>query len=200
MAGGIERQARVAAVWSDAVARLAAESGREDELLAELEGLVAMLDRASGLEPLLTSPIVDDDAKRALLERAFRGRASDLFVDLLQVMRRKGRLDLVRALAAAYRGEWLRRRHRVEVRVTSAVPLSAALRDELRQAIARTTDREPVLVESVDPALLGGLVVRIDDEKFDGSVARELARLEETLLARASHELHAGKSYFEETA
>ena len=57
-----------------------------------------------------------------------------------------------------------------------------------------------MLVESVDPALLGGLVVRIDDEKFDGSVARELARLEETLLARASHELHAGKSYFEETA
>lgn len=199
MAGGIERQAGVAAVWSDAVARLAAESGREDELLAELEGVVAMLDRESGLEALLASPIVDDAAKRDLLERAFRGRASDLFVDLLQVLRQKGRLDLLRALAAAYRGEWLRRRNRVEVRVVSAVPLGDAAREALRAATARKTGHEPVLVERVDPALLGGLVVRIGDDKFDGSVARELGRLEEVLLDRASRELHAGKSYFEET-
>ena len=176
MAGGIERQAGVARVWSDAIARLAAEAGSEDQLLAELEGLVAML------------------------ERAFRGRTSDLFVDLLQVLRQKGRLDLLRALAAAYRGEWLRRRQRVEVLVTSAVPLGEALRAELRRAAASKTGREPVLVERVDPAVLGGLVVRIGDDKFDGSVARELGRLEEVLLDRASRELHAGKSYFEETA
>lgn len=200
MAGGIERQAGVARVWSDAIARLAAEAGSEDQLLAELEGLVAMLDHESGLEALLASPIVDDAAKRALLERAFRGRTSDLFVDLLQVLRQKGRLDLLRALATAYRDEWLRRRQRVEVLVTSAVPLGDALRAELRRAAAAKTGREPVLVERVDPAVLGGLVVRIGDDKFDGSVARELGRLEEVLLDRASRELQAGKSYFAETA
>jgi F-type H+-transporting ATPase subunit delta len=200
MAGGIERQAGVAAVWSDALARLAAESGREDELLAELEGLVELLDRDAGLEALLSSPIVDDEAKRALLEKALRGRASDLLVDSLQVMRRKGRLGLLRAVAAAYRQEWLRRRNRVEVLVTSAVPLTDALRAELVRAAQARTGREPMLVEQVDPGLLGGLVVRIGDDKFDGSVARELSRLEEQLLDRASRELHAGKIYFAETA
>jgi F-type H+-transporting ATPase subunit delta len=200
MAGGIERQAGVAAVWSDALARLAAESGREDELLEELEGLVGLLDRDAGLEALLASPIVDDDAKRVLLEKALRGRASDLLADALQVMRRKGRLGLLRAVAAAYRQEWLRRRNRVEVRVTSAVPLTDALRAELERAARARTGREPLLVEKVDSALLGGLVVRIGDDKFDGSVARELSRLEEQLLDRASRELHAGKSYFAETA
>jgi F-type H+-transporting ATPase subunit delta len=200
MAGGIERQAGVAAVWADAVVRLAAEAGDEDELLAELDGLVALLDREPELEALLASPIVDDEAKRGLVERALRGRASDLLVDALQVMRRKGRLELVRALARAYRVEWLRRRDRVEVEVASAVPLSDELREEVRRAAARRAGREPLLVEIVDPELLGGLVVRIGDDKFDGSVARELARLEETLLERASRELHAGKSYFEETA
>lgn len=200
MAGGIERQAGVAAVWADAIVRLAAEAGREDELLDELAAMVALLEREPELEGLLTSPIVDDEAKRKLLERALRGRASELLVDALQVMRRKGRLDLLRAVALAYRAEWLRRRRRVEVEVTSAVPLSDELREALRRAAARRAGREPLLVERVDPGLLGGLVVRIDDEKFDGSVARELARLEETLLERASHELHAGKSYFEETA
>jgi F-type H+-transporting ATPase subunit delta len=115
------------------------------------------------------------------------------------VLRQKGRLGLLRAVAIAYRGEWLRRRHRVEVQVASAVPLSEALRAELVLAAASRTGREPVLVEHVDPALLGGLVVRIGDDKFDSSVARELGRLREILLDRASRELHAGKSYFAET-
>jgi len=200
MAGGTERLAGLAAVWSDAVAGLAAEQGREDELLAELAGLVELLDRDPGLEALLGSPIVDAEAKRALIERALRGRASDLLVDALQVMRRKGRLELLRAVAAAYRQEWLRRRNRVEVQVTSAVALTDALRAELSRAVRTRTGREPQLVERVDPALLGGLVVRVDDDKFDGSVARELGRIEERLLDRASRELHAGKSYFAETA
>lgn len=200
MAGGTERQAGVAAVWASAIVALAAEAGREDEVRDELDGLVALLDRDPDVEALLASPIVADETKRRLLERALRGRTSDLLVDALQVMRRKGRLDLLRAVAAAYRAEWLRRRHRVEVRVASAVPLGDELREEVRRAAARRSGREPVLVETVEPQLLGGLVVRIGDDKFDGSVATELARLEESLLERASRELQAGKSYFEETA
>jgi len=200
MASGIEQQAAVAKIWSESLAKLAVAAGREDELLAELEELIELLDRQPDFESLLSSPIVDREAKRRLLESLLRGKASDLLVDTLQVMRRKGRLDLLRALAAAYREDWLRRRDRVEVRVVSAVPLDDALRVALRDAAARRTGREPILVESVEPAILGGLVVTIDDDKFDGSVARELTRLEEDLLARASSELHAGKSYFEETA
>lgn len=200
MAGGTERQAGVAAVWASAIVALAAEAGREDEVRDELDGLVALLDRDPDVEALLASPIVADETKRRLLERALRGRTSDLLVDALQVMRRKGRLDLLRAVAAAYRAEWLRRRHRVEVRVASAVPLGDELREEVRRAAARRSGREPVLVETVEPQLLGGLVVRIGDDKFDGSVATELARPEESLLERASRELQAGKSYFEETA
>ena len=67
MAGGIERQAGVAAVWADAIVRLAAEADREDELLDELAAMVALLEREPELEGLLTSPIVDDEAKRKLL-------------------------------------------------------------------------------------------------------------------------------------
>jgi F-type H+-transporting ATPase subunit delta len=194
------RRAGLARLWSDALSALAAEAGREDELLAELEELVDLLDRQPELERLLANPLVDDQAKRQLVERAFRERASDLLVDTLQVMRRKGRLDLVRALAVAYRRDWMRRRNRIEVRVASPVPLGEELRTELRLALAERTNRHPVLVERVRPELLGGLVVEIGDLKFDASVARELAKLEEALLQRASRELHAGKSYSEDSA
>jgi len=199
MASGLEQQAAVAHIWSASIAGLAAAAGREDELLSELQGMVELLDRQPEFESLLASPIVDAAAKRQLLEALLRGKASDLLVDALQVMRRKGRLDLLRAVAAAYRKDWLARRGKVEVQVTSAVPLDDSLRDELRHAAKERTGRDPILVERVDPSILGGLVVTIGDDRFDDSVARELARLEESLLARASSELQAGKSYFEET-
>lgn len=199
MAAAQEKLSAIARIWAESLLALAAEGGAEDALRDELEQLVAVLDQEPRLDQLLASPLVDDEAKRQLLERVLRGRATDLLVDALQVMRKKGRLDAVRAVERAYQGAWMRRRNRVEVRVTTPVPLGDELRQELRLAAAERTNRHPVLVERVDPRLLGGMVVTIDDEKIDSSVARALARLEESLMARASGELLSGKSYFTES-
>jgi len=198
MATDRSQQAAVAHVWADALFTLAAADKREDELLDELTAFGELLDRERDLDKMLATPLIDDEAKRALLEKALRGNASDILVDALQVLRRKRRLGLVRAVAAAYLEEWMRHRNRIEVRVTTAVALSDDMRQEIRLAAAERTNQHPVLVERVDPKLLGGLVVEIGDDKFDSSVARSLSRLEETLLARASRELLSGKSYFTE--
>ena len=195
MASSQEKLAPVAQVYAESMHDLASASNQVDELQAELEGVVAVLDADPRLEAFLASPLVDLDARRAALERALRGRASDLLVDALQVMRRKGRLGLVRAVASAYRRIWMDRKNRIEARVASAVPLGEELRAELVRAVARRTGREPVLVERVDPTLLGGLVVSIGDDKVDSTVARSLARLGARLMARASDELVSDKSY-----
>ena len=198
MAAG-DKHAAVAQVWAEALIALAVEAGSADELLAELESLVELLDRRSDLDRILTSPAVADAAKRDLIEKSFRGRASDLLVDALQVMRAKRRLELVRAILGGYRAAWLDLRRRVEVRVTSAVPLSAELRQALAEAAGRRAGREPIVIEQIDPALLGGIIVAIGDDKFDASVSSRLARLRRDLLERGSNELIAGKGYFTES-
>ena len=190
----------VAGVYSEAMLVLAAESGQEDAVLDELEGLVTLLDRQPEFESFLKSPLADPEDQRSLLEKVLRGQGSDVLVDALQIMRRKGRLGLVRAVAATYRAKWLRRKNRVEVGVTTAVPLSAALRESLVAAANQATGKSAQLVERVDPALLGGMVVRIGDQKLDRSVATDVARLGEALLARASRELVSGKSTVIENA
>jgi F-type H+-transporting ATPase subunit delta len=184
----------IAGVYSEAMLSLASASGQEDALLEELEGLVAVLGRQPEFEAFLESPLADPQAQRQLLEKVLRGQSSDVLVDALQVLRRKGRLGLVRAVAATYRGKWLRRKNRVEVGVTTAVPLTPALRESLIAAANRATGKTAQLLESVDPALLGGMVVRIGDRKLDRSVAADVARLGEALMARASRELQSGKS------
>jgi len=199
MAAGWEKRAAVAAVWAESLMELASPAGREDEIHEELQGLALLLDREPRIEALLATPLIDQDHKRRILEESLRGRASDLLVDTLEVMRRKGRLDLVVDLGRAFHQQWLVRRGRVEVRVATAAPLSEALRHDLADAVRRRTGREATLVERVDPDLIGGLVVAFGDEKFDDSVASELGRIEQDLLDRAARELAAGNSYLTES-
>ncbi|MEO8276118.1 MAG: ATP synthase F1 subunit delta [Thermoanaerobaculia bacterium] len=196
MAGSSKAGERsLARVWSDAVFRLAASRGVEDAVLEEWRGLVELLDRDRAIEGVLASPLVNSEEKRRLIENGFRGKASDLFVDTLQVMRSKGRLFLIRAVAEAFRDAWMENKNQVEVNVTSAVALTPELRANLVTAASRFAGKQAQLVERVDPTLLGGLVVRVGDKKFDDSVARELEQLQETFLARASRELLSGREY-----
>ena len=196
---GADQGNPVARVYAESLIRLAAEQGLEDEVRDELEALAGIVDTDGALANFLDSPLIEDEAKRATLEDALRGRASDLVVDTLQVMRRKGRLGLLRAVAHAYRELWTARRNRVDVRVVSAVALSDELRGLLERALAKRTGREPVLIEKVEPGLLGGLVISIGDDKIDSSVATGLERVHGDLLARASRELLEQKSYVTNT-
>ena len=76
--------------------------------------------------------------------------------------------------------------------MTSAVPLTDEQRRRLAAAIEGGTGLSPTLVERVDPAILGGLVVRLGDRKADASVATRLNNLSEALRARASRQLRSG--------
>ncbi len=195
MAGSQAEEQSLARVWSDAVFGLAASRGVEDAMLEEWRGLVELLDRDKDLKAVMASPLVNNEEKRQLIEKSFRGKASDLFVDTLQVMRSKGRLGLVRFVAVAFHDTWMESKNQVEVRVTSAVPLSVELRQSLVAAASRFAGKEALLVERVDPALLGGLVVRVGDDKFDDSVARELELLLAAFAARGSRELPRLQDY-----
>lgn len=193
MAASQDKERSLARIYAEAM--LAAAAGAEQAFVDDLDALVGLLDRDPAFEAVLANPLINAAGKRALIDKALRGQLGDILVDGLQVMRKKGRLGLVRELARAVHEIWLARQGKVEVRVTSAVPLSPALREDLVRAAAQRIGKQPVLVERVDPKLLGGLVVRARDGKFDSSVARTLARIEAQLLERASNELLSGKSY-----
>ena len=183
------RELAVARVYALALLALAEEQSRGEEVGEELAALAAVVTSDETSRAFLASPLVSGEERRTALETAFRGRLQDLTVDVLQVMNRKRRLAVVPALALAYRRELDRRRGRVDVDVASAVPLSEALRERLRAALAGVTGREPVLHERVDAELVAGLRLAIGDRKIDGSVAARLRRLDLRLLECAPRDL-----------
>jgi len=165
-----------------------------DEVRAELEGLAELHARDAGFHKLISNPVIDAGDRAASLERALRGRVSDLVVDALGVMGRKGRLGLLPAVAEAYAEAHDRLRRRVAVRVTSAAPLTDDQRARLAAAVESASGRTASFRERVDPSILGGLVVQIGDRKADASVATKLNTLSAALLARASRQIQSGRS------
>lgn len=193
-----DKELALAQVYSTAMLELAEAKGEADSLLAELLDLSAYLAKNADLEAFFYSPMLDVDARAKSIERIFRGKAGDLLVDSLQVVNGKGRLGLLRSIIEAFRLAHQKLRGRAEVHVTTAVPLSKKLRARIKDLTDRYTRKDTVLVETLDESVIGGMIVQIGDKKFDASVASRLRRLSDSLLERASYEIHGGKSYVTE--
>jgi F-type H+-transporting ATPase subunit delta len=186
---------RLSRVYAEALERAA--EGKADDMLGDL---VALVRDVFGPHPdfreFLASGAVPRQAKGRVIEQSFRGRADDLFVNFLHVLNRHNRLDLLPAIARAYRDLTDRRHNRVRVRVRSAVPLTDEQQDRLRQQLQGQLRRETVLEPAVDPDLLGGLVVQVGDQVYDTSVRTRLETVRNQLLARSSYEIQHGRDRF----
>lgn len=197
MAGATDIELALAKVYSKAMLDLAESQGQADDLLDELLALMEMLDKNAQLDAFMSSPTVDVAARAQTLEEAVRGKASDLLVDSLQVLNRKERLGLLRAVCETYRLAHEELRNIVDVHITTAVPLSDTLRAKIREVASKFAGKAAELVERVDESVLGGLTMRIGDEKFDTTVAMQLRQIGEAMQERASHEVRGGKAYVE---
>lgn len=187
-----DKMMAVARVYAVGLLTVAEERGEAEGLADELAGLAVMASRSRGFSSFLASPLVESDKRAASIERALRGRLSDLLVDALQVINRKGRMELLPAIAQAYAEKLTTLRGRVRVKVTSAQPLTDDQRDRLRAAIAASSRLQAVLSETVDASVLGGLIVQIGDHKFDGTIATRIRSLSAALLARGSRQIRSG--------
>jgi F-type H+-transporting ATPase subunit delta len=166
----------------EAVELLATEAGLDAaEARGELEGIEDELfrfGRIVGGDPGLSRILSDDRApvagKTALLDRLLSGRVSPVTEQLLRnsltvrhVGNAENRIERLSASASARRG-------RSVAYVTSAAPLTSAQEQRLQDVLGRIYGRTIGLQVTVDPAVLGGLVVRVGDEVVDGSVANRL--------------------------
>ncbi len=188
----------IAAVYAKAFFSLAESAGTRDDTFAELRDLVDYVNHTPAFEHFLISSSVDVEKRRSTLEKALRGKSSDLLADFVQVLNRKGRLELLEQIREQYRLLLEDAQKRVEVTVTSATALSEETKTSLMTALKSYTGADPVLTQSVDPSLTGGMMLHIGDTKIDFSVASKLKNYQDALQTRATRELQGGRRFFQE--
>lgn len=190
-------------VSAERVARVYAESlflsagSDADSLGDELNELVLeACKKEPNLYPFLASGTIAVRTKTEFFEKFFRGKASDQFVNFLQVVNSHGRLDIIHAIASSYRTLLNEKKNRVPAFVKSAVALDDPQRQALKKQLKDLFDKEPILEEQIDPELLGGFIVRVGDWQFDGTVKARLNQLKNQLLERSTHEIQGRRDRF----
>jgi F-type H+-transporting ATPase subunit delta len=177
----------VACIYSEALLGAADKSGQSQEVLEQLEELVRdVLSRDRAFALFLSSAVVSRDHKREALRRAFEGKILEILYHFLQVLNDHNRLGILREVAVMMRDIHDRRAGRMRVEVACATPLDDDQRERLRHELRDKFKREPILSVRVDPELLGGLTVKVDDWVYDGSVRARLERLRNQLMSQAS--------------
>jgi F-type H+-transporting ATPase subunit delta len=122
-----------------------------------------------------------------IVRKALGGRVDPLFLNFVLVMNKHDRLGIIRPVAAVYRGLIDERARKMRVQVLSAVPLNDAERSQIKEMARRRWQLDPVLVEKVDPAVLGGVRLQVGDRMIDATVRARLDGIKNQLLARSSH-------------
>jgi F-type H+-transporting ATPase subunit delta len=191
------RQWRAAFVYAQALVAAAEQAGVTDEVLAEFNSFIDdVLDRLPKLDAVLNSQFVDENAKEAMLQKAFGTQASPVFLSFLKVVARHGRLDMLRLIHLAFHEEYNRVRNRVRVMVSTAQPLDAAAEQSILRALQARTSAQPILEKQVHPELIGGIVLRVGDRVYDGSIATQLEKLREKMMTRSVHEIQSRRDRF----
>ena len=178
----------VARIYAESLLNAADKRQQTQEVLEQMESLIHdVLGRDAVFAVFLASAVVSREHKRAALNRVFEGKVNEVLYHFLLVLNDHNRLGVLREVAVLMRELHERRAGRMHVEVTAAAPLSDEQRERLRQELHEKFGREPILSVRVDADLLGGLVVRVDDWVYDGSVRARLERIQTQLIGKGNY-------------
>jgi F-type H+-transporting ATPase subunit delta len=154
-----------------------------DGLGDELAAFVDLFKQNPSLEKVMLHPAVPVPRKRAVITALVeRARPSPILSKLLVLLAERDRLVLLPDLLSAYRERVLDHQQVVRADVTTASPMGPDRAQAIERGLARLTGRTVRLGVRTDPALIGGVVARIGDTIYDGSVTTQLERMKKRLV------------------
>lgn len=171
-------------IYAKALFDAAKEKGRLGQVREEFAGLVEALDASAELRNLLRNPQIDARAKRAGLDAVFAG-ADPVFLNFLRLTADKGRLGEIEEVHREFERLVAEDERVLEVDLVTAHELSDAEAAEIISRIEQVSGRRVEARRSVDPSLIGGIVLQAGSFRADASVRGRLDSLRQELAARS---------------
>jgi F-type H+-transporting ATPase subunit delta len=168
-------------VYAEALLEAAKDERRLDRVRKDFDEFAAALEGSEELQRFLQNPQIESETKRQALEDLL-AKSDDLFLNLVRVLVDKNRIAELDQVHEEW-GRLLAREERVlELELTTAVQLSDKEAARVVKQIEETSGRSVVATRTVDPDLIGGLVVQAGSRRLDASVRGRLEQLREKLI------------------
>lgn len=180
---------QIAAVYAKSLLGVASKAGNEMVVVEELTSYVSeIFEKMPRLKSSLCSPRVSFENKEDLIDKSTKG-ASREFVNFLKITAQNGRLEFLSNIAAETKRLFSSEMGRVTAHVTTAVSVDAATESEIKKRLGSLLGKEVELEMDLDPEIMGGLIVRVGDTVYDGSLATQLSGAQTEILGKTTAKL-----------
>ena len=153
------------------------------EILGEYAEFVSdVLDANPTFESILSSRLVSAEDKISIIEKTMKSVMSPVLFDFFRVVAKHERLDCIRAIYSEALKNYDKLASRVNVVITTAAPINQDTVDKIKAGLAARFPGELVVAQKVDPNQIGGLVVRVGDTIYDGSIATQLENMRRNIV------------------
>jgi len=173
-----------ARVYAEALFDVAKEKGKLDPVRGELAQFAEAVSGDRELQVFFFSPYFSSAEKSAGLRRAVSGADPEL-LNFLELLIEKGRMPEVFRIRRELDELWKHENRRIDVTVTSAVPLEPAVVEKVGEEIERQTGQKVELASRVDGEILGGIVLQVGNKVLDASIRARLEKLRKSVAQAA---------------
>ena len=168
---------RVASRYAKSLIELAGEKGVLEQVHQDMLLFSSVVAQNRGFELLLTNPVIKSDKKLKVINSIFTGKVQPMTLLFFNLVARKSREAVLLPMTAEFEKQYNEVKGIQIATVTSAYPLAPTQRESLIKRLTAETGKKIQLKESVDPALIGGFVLRVGDRQIDSSVRNSLRKL-----------------------
>jgi len=166
----------VAEVYARALFEVAVDQDKLDEIHEQLGQFADAVDQNRDLATFFFSPYFSSEEKKDALGRAVDG-AEPAFMNFLQALVERHRMPVIFRIRARFQQLWQEERKLLPVQITSAIALDEAMVHGIGDQIGEQVGRTIELSTTVDPELLGGVVLRVGNIVLDASIRNRLEQL-----------------------
>lgn len=165
---------RAALRYAKAVLSLSQEQNSADETYSNMQLIASTIDASEELQTVLSSSIIKSDVKKSALLAIFENQINDLSKNLIDLLITNKRLADFGTVAKQFIKLYDEVSGKQEALVTTAVPLTDALKKQVLAKVKELTGKEAILENKIDDAIIGGFILRVGDIQYDASIANKL--------------------------
>ena len=167
---------RAAIRYAKAILDIAQTSGKADAVNNDMKSIVTAVSESADLKDFLTSPIIKIEVKKSALSEIFSNVEKETN-SLFHLLFENKRFEILEAIAIQY-NKLFDESNGIEVaKVTTAFPITAELETKVLAKIAEFSNKKITIQNIVDPAIIGGFILRVGDQQYNASVASKLSEL-----------------------
>lgn len=173
---------RVAYRYAQALLDLSTEQNVVEKINADMVQLSNVCKESKDFANLLSSPIIESGKKNDIFNIIFESKMEKMSLGFMNLIIKNSREDLLPEIAEGFVSLYKKKNNILDVTVISATKLDKTTKDQITNKIKASFDGTIEMIEKVDPELIGGFIVRIDDKQIDASIASQLTNLKNILL------------------